>query len=75
MLFCTIVTFDRTHKRYYYTNKVTGDSQWEYPSDETGTDDKKDATTLEAPVQSSAATVTSSQSLAAWSYSGEETVP
>ena len=52
---------------------VTGDSQWEYPSDKTGTDDKKDTTTLETPIQSSAATVTSNQSLAAWSYSGEET--
>ncbi|XP_015769639.1 PREDICTED: formin-binding protein 4-like [Acropora digitifera] len=28
--------WDRTHKRYYYTNGVTGDSQWEFPSEEFG---------------------------------------
>lgn len=52
---------------------MTGDSQWEYPSDETGTDVKKDTSSLEAPVQSStAATVTSDQSLAVWSFPSKE---
>ncbi|XP_078345829.1 uncharacterized protein LOC144631294 isoform X2 [Oculina patagonica] len=60
--------WDRTHKRYYYTNKVTGDSQWEYPSEDTRTDAKEDTPSIEIPVQSSAATVTSNQSLAAWSF-------
>lgn len=52
-------------------NKVTGDSQWEYPSDDTGADAKEDTPSLEAPVQSTAATVTSNQSLAAWSFPGK----
>lgn len=64
--------FGRTHKRYYYMNKVTGDSQWEYPSDESGTDVKEDTSSIEAPVQSSAAAVTSNQSLGVWSYPGKE---
>ncbi|XP_066276350.1 formin-binding protein 4-like isoform X2 [Branchiostoma lanceolatum] len=25
--------WDRTHRRYYYMNTVTGESQWEYPED------------------------------------------
>ena len=50
-------------------NKVTGDSQWEYPSDESGADVKEDTPSVEVPAQSSAAAVTSS--LAVWSYPGE----
>ena len=53
-------------------NKVTGDSQWEYPSDESGADVKEDASSVEAPVQSSAAAVTSNQSLGVWSYPGKK---
>jgi len=47
---------------------VTGDSQWEYPSDESGADVQEDTPSVEAPVQKSAAVVTSSQSLGVWSY-------
>jgi len=47
---------------------VTGDSQWEYPSDESGADVKEDTPSVEAPVQSSAAAVTSNQSVGVWSY-------
>lgn len=53
-------------------NKVTGDSQWEYPSDESGADVKEDASSVEAPVQSSAAAVTSNQSLGVWTYPGKK---
>lgn len=52
-------------------NKVTGDSQWEYPSDESGADVKEDASSVETPVQSSAAAVTSNPSLGVWSYPGK----
>lgn len=55
-------------------NKVTGDSQWEYPSDESGADVKEDTSSIEAPVQSSAAAVTSNQSLGVWSYPGNKNV-
>lgn len=62
--------WDRTHKRYYYTNRVTGDSQWEYPSDETESDVKEDTTAVETSSQSSTAAVSSSQtSVPMWNYS------
>ncbi|KAJ7382994.1 Domain with 2 conserved Trp (W) residues [Desmophyllum pertusum] len=77
--------WDRSHKRYYYTNKVTGDSQWEYPSDEIGAEVKEDTPQVQAPMQppvqtpvqsSVAATVTSTQtSLPVWSYPGEKCLP
>lgn len=51
---------------------MTGDSQWEYPSDESGADVQEDTPSVEAPVQNSAAVVTSSQSLGVWSYPGEK---
>lgn len=64
--------FDRTHKRYYYTNRVTGDSQWEYPSDETESDVKEDTSAVETSSQSSTAAVSSSQtSVPMWNYSGK----
>lgn len=48
---------------------MTGDSQWEYPSDETGAEMEADTPSAEAPTQSSAATVTSTQAnVAVWSY-------
>jgi len=53
---------------------VTGDSQWEYPSDESGADVQEDTPSVEAPVQKSAAVVTSSQSLGVWSYPGKKNV-
>nr|XP_058951458.1 formin-binding protein 4-like isoform X1 [Pocillopora verrucosa] len=62
--------WDRTHKRYYYTNRVTGDSQWEYPSDETESDVKEDTSAVETSSQSSTAAVSSSQtSVPMWNYS------
>ena len=64
--------FDRTHKRYYYTNRITGDSQWEYPSDEIGVAVKEDTPSVETPTQSSTAAVSSSQTnIPVWSYSGK----
>ena len=69
---CTLFAFGRTHKRYYYMNKVTGDSQWDYPSDDSGADVKEDTSSVEAPVQSSAAAVTTNQSLGVWSYPGKK---
>lgn len=84
-LFSRLFSFDRSHKRYYYTNKVTGDSQWEYPSDEIGAEVKEDTPPVQAPMQapvqapvqsSVAATVTSTQtSLAVWSYPGKKCLP
>ena len=71
--FCSyLFPFDRTHKRYYYTNRVTGDSQWEYPSEEFGGDMDVDAPSEQVPAQISVAAVTSSQeSVPVWSYPGE----
>ena len=74
--------FNRIHKHYYYTNKVTGDSQWEYPADEFGGDMDVDAPSEEttgeisvappAPAAAVAVTVTSKQeSVPVWSYPGE----
>ena len=66
--------FDRMHKRYYYTSKVTGDSQWEYPSEEFGGDMDVDTPSEEAPTctQISVAIETSSQgNVPVWSYPGE----
>ena len=75
--FCSyLFPSDRTHKRYYYTNKVTGDSQWEYPSEEFGGDMDVDAPSEEAPAPISVAAVTSNRgSVPVWSYPGEIWVP
>ncbi|CAH3018464.1 unnamed protein product, partial [Porites evermanni] len=67
------------HKHYYYTNKVTGDSQWEYPADEFGGDMDVEAPSEEttgeisvappAPAAAVAVTVTSKlESAPVWSY-------
>lgn len=64
--------FVRTHKRYYYTNKVTGDSQWEFPSEECDDDMEVDAPSEEVPTQMSVASGTSDQGgVPVWSYPGE----
>ena len=79
----SFVCFNRIHKHYYYTNKVTGDSQWEYPSDEFGGDMDVDAPSEETTGEISVAplapppaaapiTVTNKQESApVWSYPGE----
>ena len=80
--FFHLFAFNRIHKHYYYTNKVTGDSQWEYPADEFGGDMDVDAPSEEtigeisvappAPTAAAPVTVTSKQESApVWTYPGE----
>lgn len=77
--FSHLFAFNRIHKHYYYTNKVTGDSQWEYPADEFGGDMDVDAPSEEttgeisvAPPAAAVVTVTSQQESApVWSYPGD----
>ena len=66
--------FPRSHKRYYYTNEVTGDSQWEYPSEEFGGEMEVDAPSEDAmPSQIVASTGTSDHcTVPGWTYPGEE---
>ena len=66
--------FRRTHKRYYYTNGVTGDSQWEFPSEEFGGEMEIDTAIEEATPSTQVAEPIGTDEQAnvpVWSYPGE----